>query len=106
MNKKYIIKENSEIENIIKSGKKSISKFFIIYSIESTLPYNMYCVSISKKIGNAVTRNKQKRKVKDILMKNNIDFGKKYVIIIRKEVLTSSYNELCEVLKKQIKGEK
>ncbi len=106
MNKKYIIKENYEIESIIKTGKKSVSKYFIIYNVDNSLPYNMYCVSVSKKIGNAVTRNKQKRKVKDILMKNNIDFKKKYVIIIRKEVLNASYNELCEVLIRQIKGEK
>ena len=105
MNKKYIIKENYEIESIVKKGKKSVSKFFIIYNIESEVPYNMYCVSVSKKLGKAHIRNKLKRRIKDILMKNKLDLHRKYVIILRKEVLSSSYETLREELLKQIKGE-
>lgn len=105
MNKKYIIKENYEIEDIVKTGKKTVSKFFIIYNKESDVIYNKYCVSVSKKIGASHTRNYLKRKIKDILMKNQLDLKKKYVIILRKDVLNASYNELSEVLLKQIKGE-
>ena len=39
-------------------------------------------------------------------MKNKIDLGKKYVIIIRKEALNVSYKELEESLIKEIKGER
>ncbi len=105
MNKKYIIKSNEEIEKIIKTGKKSVSKYFIIYNIESDKEYNMYCISVSKKLGKANIRNKQKRRIKDILMKNKLELHRKYVIILRKEVLTSSYQTLCEELQNQIKGE-
>lgn len=105
MNKKYIIKENTEIESIVKKGKKIISKYFIIYNIESNTIYNMYCVSVSKKLGKAHLRNKLKRRVKDILMKNKIEKSRKYVIILRKEAVNASYNELEVDLIKMIKGE-
>jgi len=35
MNKKYIIRKNEEIAYIVSKGKKRVSKFYIIYNIES-----------------------------------------------------------------------
>jgi len=105
MNKKYIIKESKEIEYIVKKGKKKVGKNFIIYNIESKNSYNQYCVSVSKKIGKAYLRNKLKRRTKDILMKNKMEMYRKYVIILRKEAINASYNELTNELLKLIKGE-
>ena len=68
MNKEYILKKNEEIEKVVKSGKKSVSNFFIIYNKENNSISNLYCVSVSKKIGKAHVRNKIKRRIKDILM--------------------------------------
>lgn len=94
MNKKFIIRKNEEIASIVKNGKKRQSKFYIIYNIESDFYFNMYCVSVSKKLGKAHIRNKMKRRTKDILMKNKMDLGRKYVIIVKKEALDVSYKEL------------
>lgn len=105
MNKEYIIRKNEEIAHIVKTGKKTFSKFYIIYNIESNFEKNMYCISVSKKLGKAHTRNKIKRRIKDILMKNKMELHRKYVIIIRKEAVTASYKELNDVLIRQIKGE-
>jgi ribonuclease P protein component len=106
MNKKYIISKNEEIGLIVKNGNKNNSNFFIIYNIESNEEYNMYCVSVSKKIGKAHTRNLIKRRVKDILMKNKLFLKRKYVIIVKKEALDASYEDLTKVLINQIKGAK
>lgn len=105
MNKKYILRKNEEIEIVVKTGKKSVSKFFVIYYIESNNEFNQYCVSVSKKLGKAHVRNKIKRRIKDILMKNKMDLGKKYVIIVRKEAVNVSYSEIQDILLKQLKGE-
>ncbi len=106
MNKQFIIKKSDEIAQIVKTGKKTVSKFYIIYNIESDTIFNKYCVSVSKKLGKAHIRNRIKRRVKDILMKNRIDLNRKYVIIIRKDAVDASYEDLKEILIKQIKGEK
>ena len=105
MNKKYIIKENKEISYIVKNGKRKKSNYYIIYNIESNFKFNMYCISVSKKLGKAHIRNKMKRRTKDILMKNKMDLGKKYVIIVRKEALLASYKELENDLISIVKGE-
>lgn len=106
MNKKYIINSNEEIQKIISKGTKKVDKYFIIYNVKNSLEYNRYCVSISKKIGNAVVRNKEKRVIKEILRKSNINSQKNYVIILRKEILSLSFIEKEKELINLIKGEK
>ena len=103
MNKRYIIKKNEEIKNIIDKSNKIVSKYFIIYYVNNDFNYNRYCISVSKKIGKANTRNLYKRRIKDIIMKNYINNNKDYVIILRNSILDSNYSdlkvELIELLK-------
>lgn len=103
MNKKYIIKKKKEIQTVIKTGKKIINNLFVIYKIKNEYGYNRFCVTTNKKISLAVLRNKLKRIIKDILMKNTIDSSYDYVIIIRNRFLNLSYNEIKLNLLNQLK---
>ena len=105
MNKKYIIRKNEEIQNIIKNADKHVNKYFIVYFLENTLSYNRYCVSVSKKIGKAHTRNLYKRRIKDIIMKFKYNNSCDYVIILRKSVLDINYDKMKDELSSLIKGE-
>ena len=105
MNSKYRIKKNEEFDYIIKNGKVIKNNLFVIYNIERKKDYNRYGISISKKIGNAVLRNKIKRRIKDIISKNSIKNGYDYVIIVRKEVGVLSFNKIKDDLLSLIKGE-
>lgn len=106
MNKKYIISKNEEIEKIIKKGNKIVNKYYIIYSEKNDFEYNRYAISVSKKLGNAVIRNKLKRRTKEIIRISSIKNGKNYVIILRKEIFDLSYQEQTLILTKLIEGEK
>ena len=110
MKKLNIIKKQDEINNIIKTGNLSKNKYFFIYNKERESKYYRFCICVSKKLGNAVVRNKNKRQIKDIIDKSNIVFKSNmdYVIILRKEMSNISYENkkkyLLEILFK-IKGE-
>ena len=106
MNKKYIITKNEEIQEIIKIGKKISNKYFIIFFKENNYDFNRYSISISKKIGKANIRNKIKRQLKDILMKNKLLFKKDYVIIVRNNLLTLTYDMKQECLLNTLREEK
>ena len=100
MNKKYIIQKNKEIVEIIKKGKKTFFKYFIIYRKKNELSNSRFCISVSKKIGNAVVRNKLKRQVKDIIMKNMLTINEDYVIILSSSFKDLSFEEKkAEILK-------
>lgn len=106
MNKKYIIRKNEEIQKIIKNSNKIVNKYFIIFHTKNSLNYNRYCISVSKKIGKAHTRNLYKRRIKDILTKNIINFSNDYVIILRNVILDINYQKINDELIKLLKGEK
>ncbi len=105
MNKKYIIRKNEEISQIVKSSNKKTSKYFVIYYKDNNLSFNRFCISVSKKIGKANVRNLYKRRIKDILIKNNINSNCDYVIILRNAVLGINYNQMKDELLKLMKGD-
>ena len=106
MNKKYIIRKNEEIQKIVIANNKIVDNYFIIYYVKNNYKYNRYCISVSKKIGKANIRNLLKRRMKDILMKNNIDNSCDYVIILRNGIINLSYNDMKDIIIKLLKGDK
>ena len=100
MKKLYIVKYARDFERIMHDGKCLKNKSFVIYSIDNNLPYNRYGISVSKKLGNAVFRNKYKRKIRTIIdnYKKNYIKGKDYIIILRKGALEESYKNLYDEL--------
>ena len=102
MKKKFIVKKNKEFNNIIENNKFIKNKSFVIYYIENQLPYNRYGISVSKKLGNAVFRNKYKRRIREIVDSNKKDYinHKDCIIILRREGINNSFSKLKEELLK------
>ena len=93
MKKINIVKKNTEFNNIIKIGKKYSNDIFYIYIVDNSYSYNRYGISVSKKVGNAVTRNLYKRRIKDIIDDADIKFkGRDVVIISRPKLKFCDYN--------------
>ena len=58
MKKKEIVKKQIDFTNIIKKGNSYKSKYLVIYYKDNKLKMNRYGISVGKKLGNAVFRNK------------------------------------------------
>ena len=106
MKKLNIIKKESEINDIIQTGHKVYNRYYYIYNKENKdNKYYRFCICVSKKLGNAVVRNKNKRQIKDIIDKSNLSFKREndYVIILRKDITSLTYDqkrdELLSILK-------
>ena len=112
MKKVNIIKKNEEFSRIIHNCKYIKNDLYVIY-IEKNESFDKYHfgISVSKKVGNAVTRNKIKRQIKDIIDKNSYQNNFNCIIIVKKEISLANYNmkkeKLISLLKKGnlIKGE-
>lgn len=96
MRKLYIVKKSSDFDNIINNCSFKKSGSFVIYYRDNDLKYDRFGISVGKKIGNAVTRNKYKRKVRAIIdnYKKSYNNQRDYIIILRRSALDKSYEDL------------
>lgn len=97
MNKLHTIKNNYVFDEIIQKNKSYKYKDYIIYISRTTDIYK-FGISVGKKIGNAVVRNKYKRRIKSIIDKNKYKDGFNCVIILGKGILNRTYKEMEENL--------
>lgn len=103
MKKIEIIKSSEEYTEIINTSKSKKSKYFSVYYRKNNNS-NRYGITVPKKTGTAVIRNKIKRRIKNIIDNNKkiVHNGYDYVIIIKKGILELTYEEMEKELLKLI----
>ena len=70
MNKRQRIKRNAEFQEIFKKGKSFANRQFVVYCLEKEEDYYRVGLSVSKKVGNAVVRNRIKRYIRQTFLRN------------------------------------
>lgn len=108
MKKINIVKKNEDFKKILDKRKTIGNKYMVIYYNENNINRNRYGISVSKKIGNAVVRNKIKRQMKNIIDKHENLFKKNqdYIIIMKKAFLDLSFKENEDSLIRLLKNTK
>lgn len=95
MKKEYRVKKSSEIEKIMKKKQSKANSNFVIYKNENhDNDHFRFAISVSKKYGNAVQRNKIKRKIREVVSKMNIDDKIDIFIIVRTKNQKLSFDEI------------
>lgn len=95
MNKQQRIKKNKEFQRIFKKGKSFANRQFIVYVLKSDQPEFRVGLSVSKKVGNAVTRNRIKRYIRQTFLERKDDLMQNadYVIIARQQAAEMDFHE-------------
>lgn len=101
MKKKFRIKKNKEFQFVFKQGKSFANRQFIIYFMKKP-EQSVFRIglSVSKKVGNSVTRNRIKRYIRQSFfeMKDQIQNKNDYVIIARKPTADMDFFEVKKSL--------
>ena len=109
MKKKNVVKSKLLFNDIIQKGERNANKYFVLCYVNKEEQDNNYGIAVGKKVGNAVTRNKIKRQIRNIIDNNYKLFPNyhNYIIISKKEVLNISFQQMeRELIKLLNKGEK
>ena len=88
MKKEYRVKKNEDFSRIIKRKQSMANRTFIIYYLKNDIGHARFGISVSKKLGKAVIRNKIKRQVRMIVKETiNLDDNYDYIVIVRNKFL-------------------
>ena len=96
MKKSFRVKREKDFKAIFRDGTSFANRKFVVYQLEKQQNHFRVGLSVSKKLGNAVTRNQIKRRIRHILLSvrerlaDNVDF----VVIARKGVEGLDYAEM------------
>jgi ribonuclease P protein component len=97
MRRKFRIKKNEDFQTVFKHGKSIANRQFVIYMLQKPEEREFRIgLSVSKKIGNAVTRNRVKRLIRQVFLeeKHRIVSGSEFIIIARKPAADMNYHEV------------
>jgi len=94
------IRKRAEYQSIYEKGARTFSRHFIIVSQNNRLGYRRLGITVSKKVGNSVRRNRIKRMIREFfrLNRNRLAESQDIVIIGKKGMPRLNYQEVCEEL--------
>jgi ribonuclease P protein component len=81
--KKYTICNNNEFSSMYKSGTKIVGKNIVFYYKKNGQTSSRLGIIASKKIGNAVKRNRAKRVIRAAYRESQLPIGYDFVIVAR-----------------------
>ena len=103
------LSKNEDFKNLLKKEKisnKYVTVFFGILENKNKKRLNISFVT-KKKIGNAVKRNKIKRRLRniinDLVKKISVNFNYSYLVIAKPTMLNNDYTNIKETLFQELK---
>lgn len=107
MHKQHRLAKREDFNKVFRFGKSVANQQFVLYHlIKTENEFFRLGVSVSKKIGNAVVRNRLRRIMKEIirLNKDTITLTADFILIARKPIVDMDYHQIesciVHVLKK------
>lgn len=97
MKKKQRIKKNEDFSLVFKQGHSVANRQFVLYVLpKEGQTYFRLGLSVSKRVGNAVTRNRIKRYVREVFQakQEQLEVGADYVVIARKPTAEMNLQEI------------
>ncbi|NMA67215.1 MAG: ribonuclease P protein component [Clostridiaceae bacterium] len=101
MSKLLVLTKNKEFNRVYSKGKFSASKNLVVYTLPNHLNTVRFGITTSKKIGNAVIRNRMRRLIRenlriiDVQIKDGMDI----VIVARKAEASASFDTVGKELR-------
>lgn len=96
------LSENHLFRRVYRTGKSYVTPYVAVYYKKNGLPYNRLGITATKKIGNAVQRNRARRIIKEAYRLSEPDLINNHdiVIVARKKAVFAKMQDIKKSLRK------
>lgn len=96
MRKSYRVKTEQDFQKVFQAGNSFANRKFVVYVLPKEQSHFRVGLSVGKKVGNAVSRNEVKRKIRAAVysIKEEIDPELDFIVIARPSVKGLTYDEV------------
>lgn len=100
MKNTFALKKNQDFKLVYGKGKSHVNRLLVVYFLPNGSNHNVLGLSVSKKVGNSVVRNKVKRRIRESyrLNEETIASGYDIVIIARVRAKDSDFHSVNRAL--------
>lgn len=90
------LKKNYEFHRLYSKGKSAVTPFLVVYARKTRRQGNRIGITVSAKLGNAVTRNRIRRRLREIYRLRESEFlpGTELVVVARGRAAGALYRQL------------
>lgn len=99
--------ENHLFRRLYRTGESFVTPYAVVYFKKTSLPYNRLGITASKKIGNAVERNRARRLIREsyrLLEKEILELPHSYdiVVVARRKTVFAKMQQVKKVLEEAL----
>ena len=100
------LKKDSDFRKVYKHGKSFANRYLVMYILNNKSENSRIGISVSKKVGKAIIRNKVRRRIKEAYRVNideNVKYGYDIVFIARVAIKDAEYKDIEKSMKHLVK---
>lgn len=92
------LRRRKEFLAVYEKGEKAPGRFFFVYFLKNGLSWNRLGVTVSRRVGSPVVRNRVKRRLREIFRKNRQSVHPRFdmVLNVRRAAVDAAYQQLEE----------
>lgn len=96
MKRRYRVRTDQRFQEIRRQGRSFANQLLVLCALPNDLPYSRFGFTVNSRIGNAVRRNRIKRRLREImrLQQDTLQPGWDIVLIARQPIRSAGYQEM------------
>ena len=89
-----VLRKRAQFQNVYEHGETKVDRYLVVRLLANNLEISRIGFSVSKRVGNAVVRNRVRRLLKEIIRDIPFKTGFDIVVIVRVNAVEADYHKL------------